>query len=297
MTVDFNYPYNIAPNKPAVAAEVQSNFDQLLSWIKVNYRQIDDTPRLTEMPVLPGTPTQADHAATKAYVDAVIPIGTIVPYGGDVAALPDRFIACDGSAHSTTGQYAALFAVIGYRFGGSGGTFNVPDLGGRVVVGRSTAAGDFDTVGKTGGVANQKQLAHQHTQAGHNHAVGLGPAGDHGHNVSVYGEAWTNGGGAHNHNIGTSQLLYKATFSGVGIVGVGDPANYGYANSGVYGSHDGHQHYFGVSSSGSTSTNSGDHNHTVSQSTVAPTINSTGVASTANDNYPLYQVAAYMIRV
>lgn len=63
--------------------------------------------------------------------------GVIYPYGG--TELPDGFLWCDGSAVSRT-EYAQLFAAIGTTYGEGDGstTFNVPDLAGRVGVGKST---------------------------------------------------------------------------------------------------------------------------------------------------------------
>jgi microcystin-dependent protein len=62
--------------------------------------------------------------------------GIVVPWGS--ASIPSGFLLCDGQSVSTT-TYAALFAVIGYTYGGSGANFNVPDLKDRTVVGVSSA--------------------------------------------------------------------------------------------------------------------------------------------------------------
>jgi len=62
--------------------------------------------------------------------------GIVVPWGS--ASIPSGFLLCDGQSVSTT-TYAALFAVIGYTYGGSGANFNVPDLRDRTVVGVSAA--------------------------------------------------------------------------------------------------------------------------------------------------------------
>ena len=53
-----------------------------------------------------------------------IPVGAIYTYAG--ASSPAGYLLCDGGSNSTTGTYAALFGVIGYTYGGSGGTFNLP---------------------------------------------------------------------------------------------------------------------------------------------------------------------------
>ncbi len=62
------------------------------------------------------------------------PVGMIVPYGGDT--VPGAFLLCDGSALDTT-EYADLFNVIGYIYGGSGDVFKIPNLSGATVSGIS----------------------------------------------------------------------------------------------------------------------------------------------------------------
>lgn len=61
-----------------------------------------------------------------AYVDARMPTGTILPYGGSTA--PSGFLLCNGGAVSRT-TYASLFAVIGTTYGAGDGstTFNLPN--------------------------------------------------------------------------------------------------------------------------------------------------------------------------
>lgn len=74
------------------------------------------------------------------------------PYIGEVRATlaaggNSRFLDCDGRLLSTT-EYADLFAVIGYRYGGDGGAqFALPDLRGRTPVHRSSTI----AVGQAGG--------------------------------------------------------------------------------------------------------------------------------------------------
>jgi len=85
-------------------------------------------------------------AATISY-DAT-PTGMIAPFAG--AAVPNGWLLCDGAAVSRT-SYAALFAVISTTYGAGDGTttFNLPDLRGRVAIGR-------DNMG--GAAANRAQL-------------------------------------------------------------------------------------------------------------------------------------------
>ena len=60
------------------------------------------------------------------------PAGTVSYFGGGTA--PSGWLECNGQGVSTT-TFAELFAAIGYTYGGSGGTFNVPDLRGEFVRG------------------------------------------------------------------------------------------------------------------------------------------------------------------
>ena len=48
------------------------------------------------------------------------------------------WLYCDGRTLSITG-YPTLFAVLGYFYGGSGASFNIPDLRERVVAGASSS--------------------------------------------------------------------------------------------------------------------------------------------------------------
>ena len=47
---------------------------------------------------------------------------------------PQGWLFCNGQPLSTT-QYAVLFSIIGYNYGGSGNTFNLPNIPGKVLVG------------------------------------------------------------------------------------------------------------------------------------------------------------------
>jgi len=66
----------------------------------------------------------------------VMPIGTVVPYAGDVA--PTGWLLCNGQEVQTV-DYQELFSVIGYTYKAVGsvkvGFFAVPDLRGRVALG------------------------------------------------------------------------------------------------------------------------------------------------------------------
>ncbi|QTO00541.1 tail fiber protein [Brucella sp. 458] len=79
-------------------------------------------------------------AVSKKLLDAAVPIGEVKAFAGSTP--PQGWLLCYGQEVSRT-TYAALFAIIGTTFGGGdgGSTFNVPDLRGRVLVGRDDMGG------------------------------------------------------------------------------------------------------------------------------------------------------------
>jgi len=90
--------------------------------------------------ILPNAPTLGTHATNKDYVDAAaeaaFPVGGVVDYAGSVA--PTGWLLCNGASVATA-TYPDLFAAIGYTWGGSGASFNVPNLNGRATVGVGAA--------------------------------------------------------------------------------------------------------------------------------------------------------------
>ena len=82
-------------------------------------------------------------------VGDTLPIGSITAFGGSNP--PSGWLICDGSAISRT-EYASLFAAIGTTYGTGDGntTFNLPNLQGKVLVGKSNET-EFNSLGKSGG--------------------------------------------------------------------------------------------------------------------------------------------------
>jgi len=116
------------------------------------------------------TQTASDNStkvATTAYVDALttIPAGCITQYGGSAA--PSGWLLCGGAAVSRT-TYSDLFDAIAtlYGVGDDSTTFNLPDLQGKVPVGKA-ASGTFNTLNNSGGtethpLTESEMPAHDH---------------------------------------------------------------------------------------------------------------------------------------
>lgn len=90
-------------------------------------------------------------------------VGAVFDYAG--SNIPAGYLLADGSLVSRS-AYSELFARIGTTYGAGDGTttFALPNLKGRMVVGRDTAQTEFDTLGETGGnkILN---LSHSHPKA------------------------------------------------------------------------------------------------------------------------------------
>ncbi|MEM7179722.1 MAG: phage tail protein [Spirochaetota bacterium] len=70
----------------------------------------------------------------------IVPVGTILPYTGDVSTPPTGYFHCNGGTISRT-DYPALFALLGTTWGSGDGstTFNLPDCREAAAIGAGTS--------------------------------------------------------------------------------------------------------------------------------------------------------------
>jgi|MEHZ01.4.fsa_nt_MEHZ011078240.1_1 microcystin-dependent protein len=87
------------------------------------------------------------------------PAGVVIYHAANTA--PTGFIKANGASISTS-TYSDLFAVIGYTFGGSGGSFNVPDLRGEFLRGWDDGRG-VDSGRGFGSSQGGAMQQHRHT--------------------------------------------------------------------------------------------------------------------------------------
>lgn len=162
------------------------------------------------------------------------------------------WLKCDGRSLDKT-AYNLLFQVIGYTFGGSGSTFNLPNPQGRVM-GTVGTVTDYDSRTRTYEAGDSVgELDHQLTigeMPAHNHNKATGSPGD---NTTGDGTTSVNGGHTHtitdpgHHHSYTSPA--DATISGSGLV------HYSANSTGAQ---------TGNSYTGITVNTAGDHTHTIS---------------------------------
>ncbi len=113
------------------------------------------------------------------FVQAVqpVPVGSLQAFAG--ANAPTGWLLCDGTSYSTS-VYPDLFSALGYTYGGSGASFNVPDLRGRMPIGAGndgTAANNATrTRGDKGGDTRLQSHDHALSTFGMG-SVSLSPGG------------------------------------------------------------------------------------------------------------------------
>ncbi|ALX16980.1 hypothetical protein P350_35760 [Burkholderia cepacia JBK9] len=118
-----------------------------------------------------------------------VPAGAIAAFGGPLAAVPVKWLKCDGTAYGTS-RFPNLFNTVFYNFGGDGqSVVNTPDLRGYFLRGTNHAtnrdpnAGNrhaLHTGGNTGDAVGSAQL-HATATPG---ALAVSSVGDHSHNIA-----------------------------------------------------------------------------------------------------------------
>jgi microcystin-dependent protein len=194
----------------------------------------------------------------------LVPPGMISQYAGETA--PDGYLFCQGQTLSSS-EYPVLFSAIGNTYGGSGGSFNVPDLQNRVPVGRGPDA-EFFALGQTGGskthtLSVNEMPSHTHIQDSHNHTQN-----SHNHSQN-----------SHSHGAYHRNTAYKA--------GTGDMPG-----SDAFAALDGVQYGFNQSTTGTTASNNPT---TAINNAVTATNQNTGGDQPHNNLQP-YIVLNYIIK-
>jgi len=284
--------YDLANETPANASPVEANFNRVEQHINTELIERDGTVAMRQPLRLSGDPVSALDAATKAYVDAVMPVGIIMLYGGATVPPVGTWLLCDNAEYSQ-GAYPALFAVIAQTYGGAVGTFRTPPINqGRIPIG--TGGTPSLALGATGGTRDAVSVAHSHTassgveSASHVHA-GI----DHLHSI---GAGNTAGQSATHFHMGPSGSLIGVSPGSNGqlnALGIGGGPTVGFPGGTENASGD-HSHAIGAGATGPadrsliTGGNNVNHTHAI-------TVNSDGVTG-VGANMPPYVAMTYIIR-
>lgn len=264
-------PNTIANGIAADGANVEANFTSIETFANTEVVHRDGAVAMTA-PLSLVAPVSASHAARKQDVDAAVPIGTILPYGGNSA--PTNYLLCQGQAVSRA-TYATLFTVLGTNYGAGDGstTFNLPNLTGRVPLGLNAGGAYGTALGATGGAADATLVAHNHT------GTTATSSGDHSHNFSGTTSGHSND---HVHSaVAPGGFLGGTPSGGSYTVGGGTTVR---ADGTTAGTNADHTHTY----SGTTGGMTFDHNHSF-------TTASSGSSAT-NANLQPFQVVNYMVK-
>ena len=124
-----------------------------------------------------------------------VPVGTIMPFAGEITKLPAGWLFCDGTEYDgTSPEYFQLYNVIKNTWGGTGTAFNVPELRGYFLRGHDNGQGnDPDAATRiallAGGNAGDNVGSYQtDTTKIHQHHIDVTTAngGNHHHTSTIY---------------------------------------------------------------------------------------------------------------
>lgn len=304
-----SYPYTMVIDQDVTGEEVIEVTNRVGTTLTVT-RGVDGTTAVSH-----SAGASINHAVSardfdepNAHIQASglhAPIGSVMAYAA--ATAPTDWLLCDGSAVSRT-TYSSLFALINTTYGVGDGstTFNLPNMKGRVVVGRDSADTDFDTLGEAAG---SKTSTANHTHpVDHDHGAESFTSGTESANHTHAGNTG-NVSADHSHSGNTGYVssdhahwAYIAdTYAGNGSVIRKSYSNPGSATSGFHANH-----YHGFSTGGisanhthgyTTGNVSANHTHTTSVNLAAFT-GTSGASSVgaASGNLQPYVVLNYIIR-
>jgi len=289
-------PNTFANETTADAVPVEENFTFIEGYTNSEVIVRDGAIGMTGALRLFATPTQPLHAATKSYVDAIMPVGVILPFGG--SNMPNSsWMACNGALLNRT-TYEDLFTTIGIRFGNTtADNFRLPNMTGRVLIGvdpTDTTDPRTDAIGQAGGTTTPPLLQHQHDDPhGHTAATSLQSA-THTHSIDHnHAAATTTSDGNHTHDSG-----YRGTDANAGSVlldgAIGTPGSTQLQGVLAAGAH---THTLDLPNfTGASGINLGSHTHTV---TIANYTGDTGnTVQDADTKYrPPYLTVNFIIKV
>jgi microcystin-dependent protein len=264
------------------------------------------------------------------------PTGAIIQYGG--TAEPQGWLLCDGRQVSRT-TYARLFASLGgaasypYGLGNGTTTFNLPNLKGKVPIGRDSADTSFNDLGETGGAKTVTLTAAQSGIPAHGHTFtgssGTTNSNNRGHSHANTLSSNTVASSSHTHTGPSHQHSQAFPIHPSGMPGTNGPQPYTPWNTAVYGFGDyitypnrgyfpitgegssvaGYAYLTSSSGTGNTGTPSAtttvsisnasesqNHTHTFTPSGTVSN-NAAAAASEAHSNLQPYIVVNYLIKV
>lgn len=205
------------------AASIDAKGDLLVGTAPDTYTKVA-VPASTSLDITNGKSLVADSTQSAGVAwKQVVPPGVIQQYAGTTA--PAGYLMCDGGTVSYN-TYGALATVLGTTYGpitGGGDLYRLPDLKGKVPVGKA-ASGTFVSLNGQGGaetvsLSESQMPPHTHGMSSHTHGMG-----NHRHSIAH----------GHGHNITTSDSGHQHPASSP-IINNNDQPGYFYTRRGTAG--------------------------------------------------------------
>jgi len=151
--------YNIFYNNNECGNNLSNNNFSSINYVNTNISNIDLTTQINEINNLTIELNNITNQLNILIEKNKRIIGSITT--SVLLTPPPNYLICDGSSLSVT-QYQQLFNVIGYNYGGSGASFNLPDfrnyyiLGGNNNINNIAVSNLFSGNGSAGAINNYK---------------------------------------------------------------------------------------------------------------------------------------------
>ena len=226
---------------------------------------------------------------------AGLPLGAIIAYPSSSVPGPS-FKLCDGGLMDKA-SYKDLFDLIQYTYGGSGDSFNLPNIQGRAIVGLDVTDASFGSLGRVGGfkthtLSQDEMPQHDHTFSSGTVTGTINFTGVSGETIAVAG---------HTHSVTDSGHQHDYLYRNLSDPQVsGSPGNYTVARSDMGNA----TLQTGIGKATISESTAGGHSHaykpegTMTHSLTAPggTTSKTG-GNLAHNNLQPYIVLNYFIKV
>lgn len=197
-----NIPHDLYNNTPADAVPVDTNYKVIEQHINTNVIDRNGSIKMTGQLTLVGDPVSANHAVRKSYVDAMIPVGIMLPWLGPDAPAGGDWLLARGQTLQIT-DYTELYQRISTQYGtGGAGTFKLPNMSAIVPVGYKANDTMYGDLGNYGGSTKVPVPSHVH-KMDHNHpsSATSDETTNHVHPITHnHGVVTTSSDGQHSHS-------------------------------------------------------------------------------------------------